>query len=150
MTEYVCTITWHTIWFDQYKAVYCKLDKPMDHRQARRWHLVNRVHINIVNIYGHTMYIQEIYCFQSQHFSQFTTNLNRTLSVPVTMITWATINLVTLAFVSAKFHHSDAGVCWLGFPQFLPFYQPSQHIVEQSVHALPRGGGSLIVSIKPA
>lgn len=45
------------------------------------------VHINIVNIYGHTMYIQEIYCFQSQHFSQFTTNLNRTLSVPVTMIT---------------------------------------------------------------
>lgn len=108
------------------------------------------VHINIVNIYGHTMYIQEIYCFQSQHFSQYTTNLNRTLSVPVTMITWATINLVTLAFVSAKFHHSDAGVCWLGFPQFLPFYQPSQHIVEQSVHALPRGGGSLIVSIKPA
>lgn len=37
----ICTLTWHTIWFDLYKAVYCKLIKPMDYRQARHWHLVN-------------------------------------------------------------------------------------------------------------
>lgn len=64
----------------------------------------------------------------------------------VTVITWFTINLVPLAFVFAKFHHSDAGVCWLGFPQLLPFYQPSQHIIKQSIHTLSRGGRSLIVS----
>lgn len=76
----ICTLTWHTIWFDLYKAVYCKLIKPMDYRQARHWHLVNTC-TYIVIIQRHTMYIQKIYCFQSQHFPRFTTNLDRTLNV---------------------------------------------------------------------
>lgn len=53
--------TWHTIWFDQYKAVYCKLVKPMDHRQAHRWHWVDTCTLYIHQYRYHNMDIQRIY-----------------------------------------------------------------------------------------
>lgn len=76
----ICTLTWHTIWFDQYKAVYCKLVKPMDYRQARHWHLVNTLYIYRYHIKTYNVYTENILLSVTK-VSRFTTNLDRTLNV---------------------------------------------------------------------